>query len=81
MSCLGKSWRPARGASSASAARARARHSVCARMRLTSLTAVGRDVGRLAKEIAAQARAAKPSALLWITDAHSQSGELATALS
>ena len=50
-------------------------------LRLTSLAAVGKDVTRLAKDIAAQARLLKPDALLWVSSSSLEPETIASALS
>lgn len=50
-------------------------------MRLTSLTAVGRDLPKIARELAASARALKPDALLWLTDSRHEPHDVAAVLS
>lgn len=52
-------------------------------MRLTSVSAVGRDVGRLAEQAASQVLTklgGRPDALLWLTDAASRPEEIAAAM-
>ena len=50
-------------------------------MRIASLTAAGRDVGKLCTSIASQAKAFKPSALLWVTDCSLNTEKIAECLS
>ena len=49
-------------------------------LRVSSITAAGRDISRLAKDVANKARILKPDALLWLTDSHTEPEIIAASL-